>query len=143
MIAMVPRDRIQFEWPLVEPFLKKAVARTKGRFSTEDIFIDLLKGHQTLWIGFEEDEARTIKWCGTISIYAYPGARVACLQYLGGTDFFEWSEAGFQLFKEYAREQGCDRFEMFGRRGFEKEAQRLGGKVLCMHYDFPLLDGEE
>lgn len=139
IVTLIPRDEIQFVWPLVEPFLKKSVARTKGRVEVEDIFIDLLKGKQTLWVGFEKDITKDIKWCSTISVFNYPsGVRIACMQHLSGNGFFEWVEEGFSILKEYAREQQCERFEMFGRKGFEETIKKLGGRTLTYQYDFDL-----
>lgn len=138
IVTLIPRDEIQFVWPLVEPLLKKAVSRTKGRWEVEDVFIDLLKGKQTLWVGFESDIQKDLKWCSTITVFSYPGCRVACMQYLAGNGFFEWVEEGFNVLKEYAREQHCDRFEMFGRKGFEETIKKLGGKTLTYQYDFDL-----
>ena len=51
-IALVPADYVPILWKDVEFQLRKAVARSKGRWSMESLYQSIVTGHQHLWVAF-------------------------------------------------------------------------------------------
>jgi len=120
--------------------LAEAVKYLKGRYDTIDVFIELLKGEQTLWIAFNDEQE--IKGCCTVRIADYPNARCCSLDFIAGTGVDEWLEDGFKIIGEYAKEFGCTRMEGTGRPGWAPRLKKMGWDAMAIRFDFKISDGE-
>jgi hypothetical protein len=137
MITMVPREEVQNVWATVAPMLKKALDRAPGRYAPEDIFIALLKGHQTLWV-YADGE---IKAAWTTRVYDVPLGRVMAFEWIGGEEVNEWVEEAISIGERYAKDMGCTRIEGHGREGWFRFLQRQGWQRLASSFEKELTDG--
>ena len=135
-ITMVPREEISRIWPKVELMIAKSLPYAKGRYSIADIYIDLLRGDQTLWIAFDDDAF--IYGAVTIRIVNYPNFRVLRLETLGGQNVRRWLRDGFNVMVSYATTMGCQKIEAFGRPQWGRFFARLGLKPFAIQYEHNL-----
>ena len=59
MITAVPREALGIVWGDVVRVLDKSVKTSKGKFTVEDVLLDIQKGEYALWLIIEEKEVRT------------------------------------------------------------------------------------
>lgn len=115
-ISAVLPDHIPAIWPMVEPMLQKALNENPGLYTTDDLKQDLLTGTQSLWIMYNQGE---IDAACTARIAQYPIGRVLCVEWLGGERMAAWLEEALEMLEVYAADMGCDRVEVYGRKGWK------------------------
>jgi hypothetical protein len=117
-IALVPTNHLQHIWPDVRDQLSKAIARSKGRWTMEMLFVSILNGQQHLWVAF--DANKNIDGVGTTEVIEYPGKRMLAVQFLGGDNFNDWVWDMLARFNDWARDNHCGGIEATARMGFWK-----------------------
>jgi hypothetical protein len=135
-IAMIPKDQVPTVWREVELMIAKALPYAKGRYSIADIYIDLLRGNQSLWVAF--DDKAHIYGAVTVRIVQYPNFRALRLETLGGHSVRRWLREGFAAMNAYAKTMECQKIEAFGRKEWGRFFARLGLKPFAIQYEFDL-----
>lgn len=104
--------------PAVAPLLKRACDHSGGRFAPEHIMHGLQEGFFQLW-GVARD--RDLLCVCVTMLHTYPtGLKTVEIILLGG----DQKEALYPFLKTLATfgaDNGCERVEFFGRRGFERD----------------------
>lgn len=118
-ISAVPQELIADYWGLALPHLSKAFKYSSNKVSAEDVYDDLIRGHQSLWVVFEGTPINLIG-AFTIRVKSYPAGMALAGEHLGGERLNEWAEDLFQTMESYARDLGIHNLELVGRRGWEK-----------------------
>lgn len=116
MLVAIPSHQITDWFDRVQPFLVEAIARSGGRYSLRTIVDGLLDHSLQLWASVNDEE---IDAAAITRIVDWPTGLRVCVILMGGgnleslkthqTDVAEWAKA-----------HGCTRFEVWGRRGFER-----------------------
>lgn len=135
-ITMVPHDQIDKVWREVEETIAKSIPYCRNRFTIADVYIDLVKGDQTLWLAF--DDNAHIYGAVTIRIVDYPNCRALRLETLGGHNVRRWLRDGFAAMTAYAKEYDCQKIEAFGRPQWGRFFNRLGLKPFAVQYEHNL-----
>lgn len=135
-ISLVPKEEVIHVWGTVEKLLERAVAYSNGRFDTVDLYMDILKGDQTLWIAFDED--RKIHAAATMRVVQYPGMKVLRIESLAGGKMAEWVADAHTTASRYGKESGCSRIEAFGRKGWQRVFAKFGGKPFAVQYELEI-----
>jgi hypothetical protein len=139
-ISAVPRDQVNGIWPVVGPMLNKAITRTNGRWHNVDVLAACLEGTTSVWIAFDEDS--NIIGTATITISTYPsGMKVGRMDYLGGHDRDLWFDQMWETTTNYARDLGCERFEVVCRKGLESYCKKYGMKPIGLFTELDLRKG--
>lgn len=113
MITGVPAAQARQVWPTVEPVLRRATARTRGRVSTEALLRRVEDGAMQLWVSVPPTAA-----CLT-EVIDYPHARWCRVVFAAG-DARALIRTGIALVEAWARAQGCAGVEIEGRAGWER-----------------------
>jgi hypothetical protein len=104
-------------WPHVAPLLRSAIART-GLSAFRDIECDILCGDALLWIASNgEGAAPAIEAAASTSLQQTDVGKVCVITACAGTKMTRWLPliAGIEA---YARDEGCKRVRIYGRRGW-------------------------
>ena len=137
-VTLVPIEAIPELWPAVEPMLFKAVIRSGGRFTTEDLYHDLICGVQTLWLALDDSN---IIGCATVKVQLYPtGLMTLSYEYLAGEDVRRWMRQAQEVMISYAKEYGCTKIEIIGRQGWKPLLEQLGWRQTNVQYELDLKD---
>jgi hypothetical protein len=102
------------DWMLVfakvEPQIKRALKYSGGTHTSEDIFIGIAEGYFQLWA--------TNGTVGITEIVESP--RVKTLNIFLAAGRMEDAKATLPKIEEYARQVGCSRITLLGRKGWAK-----------------------
>jgi hypothetical protein len=135
-ISIVPVDYIETAWPQVQPYMEGAAEYTYGRYTAEDIKQGILTKPQQLWIAFDADN----KILGAVvtEIVVYPRLRSLVMHFTGGVDLKSWKPDMLSMLQRFAKENGCDVIESYGREGWGKVFKNDGFKSRFMFYELPV-----
>lgn len=135
-ISIVPLDYIETAWPQVESYMAGAAEYTYGRYNVEDIKQGVLTKPQQLWIAFDADN----KILGAVvtEIVVYPRMRSLVMHFTGGVDLKSWKPDMLSMLQRFAKENGCDVIESYGREGWGKVFKNDGFKSRFMFYELPV-----
>lgn len=106
-------------WREVRPFIERALAEGAGHFAPEDIRAALLRRDMQLWIVRRPD--RSAAGALVTEIVAYPRLKVCRLVLAaaadgGREDWLPWR----RFVEDWARVQGCQAMELYGRPGWAR-----------------------
>ena len=127
-ISVVPPEMVSAVWPQAVALLSKAFEYATMKVDPEDVYTDIMKGHQTLWVVFDDTDDSMIG-AFTIRVKQYPVGQALCGEHLGGERLTEWSDNLFEIMESYARDLGITKLELIGRRGWEKILRPKGWKA--------------
>ncbi len=133
----IPAQDIARWWDAASPFIERALAEGRGEYAASDIEAALRVRAMQLWLLGRNGTrgSRGISVCGALvtEITNYPRRRTAILR-LFSTDpglRAAWLPLTSVL-ESWARAQGCDAIEVFGRPGWAKVLDyELTHIVLC------------
>ena len=125
MVSMIPKELIDVCWSDASPLLEKATLRSNGRFDVPSLHAEILRGHQQLWAVFKGDEVVAAL---TTRIITYPKIKALAIVFCGGRFLVEWGKDMHSLLKRFARDMGCQKMEITGRRGWLKRLEDEGWK---------------
>jgi hypothetical protein len=134
-ISIVPVEHIDSVWPSVEQYLKGAADYTYGRFTVEDIKNRLYTAPQQLWIAYDKE---IIYGAVVTEITQYPQMRTLVMHFTGGVELPKWKNEMLQMLQRFAKDQGCNVIESYGRIGWEKVFKNDGFKSRFMFYELPV-----
>lgn len=128
--AVSGRDELIAVWPVVAPILIRAI-RIYGEYTLEEVFEDLIARKKQLWVGgktsitavliteiFNQDNGQ--RFCH-VSLCAGDGA-IDCIPHL-------------ETVEKWAKESGCNRIEIAGRRGWAKLLKDYKVKKITLKKD--------
>lgn len=118
--ALVPRF-----WPLAEAYVRRALDRATGEFSSDDINRFLRQSLIQLWLVY--DGSRVIG-AVTTEIVVFPKRRRLRVLTLGGMDLDAWVDELDTRLQEWALTNRCDGIEAYVRKGFVPYLRRQGYK---------------
>ena len=116
-------------WPYVGPLLNKALERTIGEISLEDIKELLKEQRQQLWIIVDEQE-REIIGAFTTEIYIYPNQK-HLRGHLWGTKkntLKKWMDVWSEPVEKFCKENKISHIETAGRDGWTRALRNKGYK---------------
>ncbi len=111
MPAHCQPPRFEAEWARCAPWLDAALARDGGFFALEDVAAAIGRGEAQFWPG-KRSAIVTQFW-------TFPRAR-ALHFWLAGGDLSEITDQMQPVIEAWARDQGCQRSIIAGRRGWLK-----------------------
>lgn len=137
-ISAVPPPAVEIVWADAEPFFQRAVETTDGVYDIETVRRGLGTGEYVLWVVMDGTK---IIAAGTTSIRNYPNAKALTIDWLGGERMPEWLEQSMSVMRSFAKDNGCDFVEGYGRKGWGRALQRFGFEPAYTVYRMELSDG--
>lgn len=121
-LCCVPIEHMHGLWPLVRPFIVRALDRDKvGRYLPDDVLSGLLGATLRLWISWNDEKAE-VEAAGVTEIINYPRARELRLWLASGDNMQAWGKPLADLLEQYARDMKCDVMVGGDRRGWIRVA---------------------
>lgn len=105
---------IEHVWPVIAPLLQRAVDKSQGDMSVDDIRDALTKRDMQLWVWTENTE---ITACLVTQIVDYPRRRVCQMPFIAGRSMKLWL-ACESMIAAWAKEHDCTQLEGFARKGW-------------------------
>jgi len=101
-LLVIPAQFVHKHWNIAGPLLQKAINKGRGEFTLDDLQGACSRGEQQLLLIMVDD----VCVCAfTVIQYNFPRHRQAYMSYIGGTH----TKEGFEQFKQWVIDQGCDR----------------------------------
>lgn len=126
-LVCVDPQRIREIWPHVSPLLRAACCRT-GLNAFSDIEADILAGRSLLWVAWNGRAVESA--AATILINSEIG-RVCIITVCGGSGMERWLALIGQI-EDYARDEGCARVRIYGRKGWLRVLDGYQQKYVIM-----------
>lgn len=121
-IVPIHPERIADAWPIVEPWLEKAMSYGPKLYTTESIRLKCLDKEMILWGGID---VKTVELVGMsiTSLQEYPLALVADIHWTGGKPGRgdEYLALMLEVIKQWAIKNGATKMGGGGRRGWIKK----------------------
>lgn len=115
-IRGIPAPMVERFWPLAEPYVKRALDRTSGEYTPDDLKSMCKDRIVQLWLVTEGERAIGAV---TTEIVVYPRRKHCRVITLAGTKAPEWSGTLLDIIlPEWARKEGCVAIEAFVRKGY-------------------------
>lgn len=104
-------------WPLAEPLLRRAIART-GLTAFRDIEREILCGNALLWLAVEGEGSKlAILAAASTRLQQTDAGKVCVITACGGKDMPRWLRLIGQI-EEFAKSEGCTCVRIYGRKGW-------------------------
>ena len=132
-VSLVPHTYINHVWDEIKGFLESAVSVTNGRYTTYDVYNGCQLGEYQLWIAFGDDDK--IVGVEVTSISNYPSKRVLTSLFTGGIRIRTWRDKMMELITRFARDNGCEAIEGFGRSGWVKLLEPYGVRQMTVMFE--------
>lgn len=117
-LARVPSEHVALVAPLVTPLLARALRRTQGRTSVESVLEGALENRYQLWV-IASTVGDLLAALVTEVVEYGDGSKTCVIGLLGGVAMGRWMHLMSEL-EQWAREAGCTRLEVHGRRGWAR-----------------------
>ena len=137
MISAVPHDKVAEIWPKVVSLLQMATDTTGPRFGVFDIFHGLLNNELSLWVVIDEE---AIVAAFTTRIIQYTECKGLSIDWVGGSKMFKWLPEAMDVLKDYAKREGCERLEGYGRPAWGRVLAKDGWVPEYTAYKLELKD---
>lgn len=104
-------------WPLVEPFLLRALTRWLPVYFSEDLLEGVQEDKMQLWI-ITDNEKEVLYGAALTEIREYPRAKMVNVFLLGGNNMGKWRKDLQRAIEMFAKEENCEFAQVIGRDGW-------------------------
>lgn len=132
-VSLVPLEQINNIWDSICPFLEPAVEVTNGRYTTYDVYVLLQTSKMCLWVAFDDDGV--INGIQVTAITDYPSKRALTSVFTGGINLRSWREPMMVMLQNWAKDNGCQIIEGYGREGWVKMLQPYGVRMTQVAFE--------
>src|SRR3990167_913846 len=114
-------------WHQISPIVTKALPYADGKYTLEDIYINIINKQMQLWVVSGSDEG-PYSICIT-KMVNYPQKKVLNIMFCAGKHLPVWVHY-IESLKEFARNNQCDAIEEYGRQGWSRYLEKWGFETL-------------
>ena len=122
-IRGIPTNLLSRFWPYAIPYIKRALDRSSGEVSLDDLYQYAQDAVIQLWL--VHDGTRI---CGAVTteIIRFPSKNRLRVLTVGGNEFDLWADTLDRKLQEWALTNKCDAIEAYVRKGFVTKLRKLG-----------------
>ena len=136
-ITLIDPANLPDIWSKIEGYLQMIAARSRGRWTVENIAVYIINRSWELWVVFEEDDeapsdAPNVLAVATSEIVEYPQYRALVGTGLAGREMKKWVHL-LSVVEDWARARGCKAIQLSTRPGLAK--QLSGYKATHVMYE--------
>ncbi len=124
-VSFILPPQIPDIWVRIQDWVIKVCEASQGRASEEETLDRLISGRAGLWLAYDEETLEPMGYAVT-TIVVYPKIKMLTVEQTGGGSFHEWESDLHDSFMTYARANGCDGMELFGRHGWKRQLKKFG-----------------
>lgn len=122
-LVCVDPKRVHEIWPLAEPLLGRAIART-GLSAFCDIEREILCGNALLWLAVEGEGTQfAVLAAASTSLQQTDAGKVCVITACAGKDMPRWLGLIAHI-EKFARNEGCTCVRIYGRKGWLRALDR-------------------
>jgi hypothetical protein len=114
--------------------VKSALAHSGGEREPVDIAQMLAEGDAVLWLVMRQ----SLVGCCVTAVSNWPRKRIATAIIIAGEGWDDWGSALAETVAAWARQQGCDALDGWGRDGWGAKLKPLGFKKTYQVYRLEL-----
>ncbi len=118
-IGLIAPSDAGLVWSLAASLLELAVPYSGGRYTLEDMYDQISRGDQLLWLVAENPRQPIAAF--TTRVVEYPSSKSLSCQFCGGERMDEWISQCDDLLARFAKDAGCDFIELTGRPGWSRK----------------------
>lgn len=134
-ITLIPKEDYHLIFNAIDPYIVGAAKYTHGRYSAQDIKDTLYKTNQHLWIAYED----TVVYGFVVTDFVeYPQIKTLIMHFTGGKQLPKWKNEMLEVLQSFAKVNGCDIIESYGRPGWAKVFKNDGYKQKFIFYELPV-----
>lgn len=115
-IAPIDSYYLDYIWYKLEPYIEKALAHSDNKFNLDSIGRECREGNYLAWMVYNSQE---ITGCLITELLQYPCSRRLSVLLLAADDFSD-VVCDIDRFRTWAKQNGADAIECYGRPGWEK-----------------------
>ena len=134
-ILLIKKEDYSKVFPLIEQYLEAAAKYTYGRYLAEDIKTGLLLQNQQLWIPYEGTDIYGFVVTQEI---IYPQMKTLVMHFTAGKELPKWKNEMLAEIKYFAKLNGCNLLESYGRKGWAKVFKNDGYNTKFIFYELPV-----
>ena len=131
MLALIPPDRIDEIWALVEPWAIKG-ADASQKFSADDIYGWLKSGRKQLWVWTEGE----VKAIAMTTIMVYAKRKTLFINFVAGKEIRRWVKPCRLILEDFAKANGCQSMELWARPGWRRFIEGYRMTHILLEKDF-------
>lgn len=135
-VTYIPYGQLSYVLPKLVHNLEKSELWTRGRASVDDIVKFLYTQYMQLW-AIHDPEHEDIWGYVITELKQYPKCKMLVIQYSAG-DYGSLELSGdvvFEELEEFAKAEGCQGIEFFGRPGWRNHARKHGCTAQTVVYE--------
>ena len=136
----VPQHLLPTAWPLIEPWVATALRRGKADQSPDDVRRHIERGTMRLWLAWSDGEPKP-RGVWITEVLESARGRFCNIVVLAGEQFETWHPLVGYL-SDWARENGCVRLTMVGRKGWTRRLRAAGWREAAVTLERQI-DGPE
>ena len=136
-LVCVDPARIHEIWPHVRPLLEKA-SRATCLNAFADFEADILSGRSLAWIAWN---GNTIEAAATTILINTDLGKVCVITLCAGRDMKRWLKLIGRI-EAYARDEGCARIRIFGRKGWLRVLEGFEARHVVMEKVIAAAEGK-
>jgi hypothetical protein len=135
-ITPLQNHEVDYIWHRVKDYFADAAKYTYGRFTANDIRVQLKHSPtQQLWVAHEGEE---IYGFVIAQPSEYPQLKALIMHFTAGRELPKWKDQMLKTIQEYAKNNGCDIIESLGRGGWGRVFKDDGFEKRFMFYELPV-----
>ena len=124
-VSRIPAPYLAQAWPVAAKLMESAIEYTEGDSLMSDYLDAIIKDTMQLW-GIWLDDRMVA--AAVTQICHYPQCKALHGLLIGGGEMDKWMRDLDAALMAFARDAGCKKFFVFGRRGWEPKLKTLGYK---------------
>ncbi len=123
MVRGIPATMVFRFWPFAAPFVKRALDRTAGEYTANDMYSFLLDGLAQLWLVYD---GKRVVGAAITEIANYPKQRRLRILAIAGANLPRWNATIDETLSQWALTKQCTAIEAYVRRGLVVGLRPLG-----------------
>lgn len=123
-IVAIEPNKIESIWPQVKDQIQSALNYTKGEISLNQVKEQLIKGNNLLLLVIDKKVIASV----VCELVDTASLKVCHILACGGEQIDSWLADILKTIKTIAKEQGCKRVSLTGRKGWERKLNKDGFK---------------
>ena len=137
-VSAIAPDHLASFLPEGLELLHEAVKTSHGRCTVNDTIEAVYRGKKQLWAAYDD----TVHGVITTSIVEYPRIKALVMELCAGDNLSQWKGQMLEMIEQFARDCGCAKIEMVGRKGWERVLDHDGYRPTHFVYEKELTDGQ-
>jgi len=123
-LKRISGDTLARRWSEIVPQVEEALLHGSGTVTSYGLFIQCLGAVAQCWV--DEDEHGDILGVAITRFEETEGTKIFAIVTTTHPDWFSEGPEVLKLFEEFAEAEGCEKVNVYGRRGWQRVLSKYG-----------------